>query len=67
MMAPPTQSDASHESLPVVIREYREPSFDQCAGRISVVEHVAKVDHVEDNEVQIAQIVVHGLDHLVGR
>ena len=60
------QSDVSHESLPLQVREDGEPSFDQCAGTLSIVEHVAEVDYVDDIDVQIAQIVVHGLDQLPG-
>ena len=43
------------------------PGFDQLAGTSSVVEHVAKVDDVEHVDAQIAQIVVHRSDQLVGR
>src|SRR4051812_2195504 len=61
------QSDVSHESLPLQVRQYGEPCFDHCAGTLSIVEHVAKVDYVEDIDGQIAEVVVHGLDQLLGR
>ena len=38
------QSDVSHESLPLQVREDGESRVDQLAGTISVVENVAKID-----------------------
>ena len=35
--------------------------------RRRIVEHVAKVDYIEDIDGQIAEVVVHGLDQLLGR
>jgi len=61
------QSDVSHESLPLQVREDGESRVDQLAGTISVVEHVAKIDDVEHVDAQIAQVVVHRSDQLVGR
>ena len=60
------QSDMTHEALMLEFRKGGQRRLDRALRRLIRVEHDAKIDDIEHVELQVAQIVMHGLLQLVG-
>jgi hypothetical protein len=61
------QPDISDQSLALEVGERGETCFDRVRGSLVDVEHVAKVDDVENIDAQVAEVVVDRGDQLLRR